>query len=160
MTSDFTIGISNPLVIGANQTGNVGYIEFLPPSSAGTATGLIMKGGSSSGCSVGDVVYCDTSGVWKPAKANAVSTSNGLIGIYLGDPLSVGILLRGTANISGFTGATGQPVYIDETTAGVMTSTRPTTTGEVVRLIGHSLHGISGLTNMIQFNPDQSWIEL
>ena len=119
-----------------------------------------MRGGTSSGVSLGDVIYLDTSGVWKPAKADAVSTSNGLLGMYIGNVLTEGVLLRGMISLNGFTGNTGQPAYISAAAGGALVNARPTTTGHVVRLVGYQLDGTSGLTDIFHFNPDQSWIEL
>ena len=115
----------------------------------------------------GQIVYLDTTGQWKLADADAESTSTPLLGIAITSANSgqrMGVLLSGTISTSYHdqvaTPATaGLPLYIS-TTAGNVTQTQPTGTGDVVRLVGHNFVGISGGRGnvaVIFFRPDQTW---
>jgi hypothetical protein len=130
--------------------------------------GDVLKAGSSSDGSiaVGNVVYLDNTGTWY--QASAATTGSGdaqLIGISLSNaPVTDGILTRGiyqiaTSLLSSSAGAgsldKGVQVYISPLTAGGYTTVRPTNTGEIVRVIGHSVD-----TNQIFFNPSPDFVEI
>ena len=54
----------------------------------------------------------------------------------------------------------GEPLYI-ATTAGSMTKTAPTTSGNAVRLIGNTFWDSNTNSKIIiYFNPEKTWIEL
>ena len=58
---------------------------------------------------------------------------------------------------TGFSGASvGDPLYIS-TTAGQVTSTAPSGTGDIVRVVGYVANAASGI---IYFSPDKTWIEV
>jgi hypothetical protein len=115
----------------------------------------------------GQIVYLGTGGTWSLADADAESTSTPLLGIALTSATGgqrMGVLLSGTISTTYHdqvaTPATpGLPLYIS-TTAGNVTQTQPTGTGDVVRLIGHNFVGISGgraNVAVIFFQPDKTW---
>ena len=52
----------------------------------------------------------------------------------------------------------GDPLFIS-TTAGDMTRTAPTGTGDIVRGVGHCI-AFSGTEVTVSFRPDVSWIEI
>jgi hypothetical protein len=66
------------------------------------------------------------------------------------------MLVRGYIRNSGFTTNTGNIVYVS-TTAGEVTTTAPSGSGDIVRIIGYS---IDGTNEIIYFNPDNTWVEL
>ena len=130
--------------------------------------GDVLKAGSSSDGSiaVGNIVYLDNTGTWY--QASAATTGSGdsqLIGISLSNvPVTDGILTRGiyqigTSLLSSSAGAgsldKGAQVYISPLTAGGYTTVRPTSTGEIVRVVGHSVD-----TNKIFFNPSPDFVEI
>ena len=58
---------------------------------------------------------------------------------------------------TGFSSSTeGTVLYLD-TTAGHVTATAPSATGDVVRVVGYVLDGSNGI---IYFDPSRDWIEL
>jgi hypothetical protein len=106
----------------------------------------------------GKLMYLNTSGVWKYADADAVSTSGGvLLAIALGTSISDGLLLRGYFDAATIQGSfvKGGVCYVSET-AGVIDFTRPSTSGDTVRVVGYG----TNTANVIYFNPSGDWIEL
>ena len=84
------------------------------------------------------------------------TTSSGLLGIALGAAPSNGIILRGYARNTLYTFATADILYVS-TAPGSITSTSPTGTGDIVRIIGYM---IDSTTDVLYFNPDNTFIEL
>ena len=105
----------------------------------------------------GKLYFLNSSGAWTETDADAISTSDGLLGIALGASPSAGVLLRGffdaTTYLSNF--IAGLPVYIS-TTAASMDTTLPSGTGDIVRCIGYC----TSTANVIYFNPESSHLEL
>jgi hypothetical protein len=52
----------------------------------------------------------------------------------------------------------GEPLYISEVTSGEVTNVAPSTTGNVVRIIGHTYNPSDPW--VVRFNPDNFWVEL
>jgi hypothetical protein len=52
----------------------------------------------------------------------------------------------------------GYPLYASPT-AGYVTETAPSTSGQYVRLIGHNIYDTGDMV-VIRFDPDNTWIEL
>jgi hypothetical protein len=106
----------------------------------------------------GKLMYLNTSGVWKYADADAVSTSGGvLLAIALGTSISDGLLLRGYFDAATIQGSftKGAACYVSEN-AGVIDFTAPSAGGDVVRVVGYG----TNTANVIYFNPSGDWIEL
>ena len=105
----------------------------------------------------GKLYFLNSSGAWTETDADAISTSDGLLGIALGASPSAGVLLRGffdaTTYLSNF--IAGLPVYIS-TTAASMDTTLPSGTGDIVRCVGYC----TNTANVIYFNPESSHLEL
>lgn len=124
----------------ANDTGGGDIVTF----GSGTLT-------------AGKLYFLNSSGVWTETDADAISTSDGLLGIALGSSPSDGVLLRGffdaTTYLSNF--IAGLPVYIS-TTAASMDTTLPSGTGDIVRCVGYC----TSTANVIYFNPESSHLEL
>ena len=105
----------------------------------------------------GKLYFLNSSGVWTETDADAISTSDGLLGIALGTATSDGLLLRGFFDahtyLSNF--VAGLPVYIS-TTAASMDTTLPSGTDDVVRCVGYC----TSTANVIYFNPESTTLEL
>ena len=105
----------------------------------------------------GKLYFLNSSGAWTETDADAISTSDGLLGIALGASPSAGVLLRGFFDahtyLSNF--IAGLPVYIS-TTAASMDTTLPSGTGDIVRCVGYC----TNTANVIYFNPESSHLEL
>jgi hypothetical protein len=104
----------------------------------------------------GDLYYLSPTGGWSAADAVSTSSSTGMLAFALGSSPSDGMLVRGYIINSGFATNTGDIVYIS-TTAGEVTTTAPSTSGDVIRIIGYS---IDGTNEIIYFSPDNSWVEI
>jgi hypothetical protein len=116
----------------------------------------------------GQLCYRTNTGDWNLADA----TTNGVASYYM-----LGICLKTTTGASqatsiltkGFVETTycagskvGEPQYMS-TTAGSMTKTAPSSSGNVVRIIGNTFWTTALQTNskyILNFNPDNTWIEL
>jgi len=69
--------------------------------------------------------------------------------------LLVGGLVRVSTNLT--SASVGDIVYLSETAAGGVTTTAPSSSGEVVRIVGHV---VKPANSTIYFNPSQDWTEL
>ena len=119
----------------------------------------------------GDIVYlgdgsttrgelcCLTSdGEWVAADADATATSGGvLLALALGtDPDADGMLLRGMFTLDHDPGTIADELYVS-TTAGDITGTAPSGSGDIVRVVGYCLDSTNG---QIWFNPSNDFILL
>jgi len=119
-------------------------------------TGIVIDGTAGATVAVGDLIYLDvTATEWLLADASAVGTAGtvvvGLCVLASTDGNATRILLNGTMRSAAFPSsiALGAPVYISET-AGDITSTKPTTTDSVIRVVGFA---ITAEPNTIYFCP-------
>lgn len=116
---------------------------------------------SSSGptLTAGRVVYLSGSGQWAEAVASATGSSTGVLGVVTITANQNDIVLHGLVRVSqslaGFTN--GRPVYLSPLTAGTVTETPPSTSGQVGRYVGYIIDSAS---RQIYFNPDFTWIQL
>jgi len=103
----------------------------------------------------GSVHYLTSSTTWSLTDADAASSSRNLLGIALSnDETTSPLLIRGYYKNTAWSFTVGAPVYLS-TTPGALTSTQPTGTGDIVRVVGYAL-----ATDEIFFNPSHEWIEL
>ena len=83
--------------------------------------------------------------------------SSSLLGVAVGtNSTTHGMLLRGVIEVTAITGVedVGSRVYVGEAN-GVITTTVPAHSGDIVRIIGYTLG-----TNKIYFNPSTTWIKI
>ena len=100
-------------------------------------------------------VYYWTSGsAWALADADSSATAQGLLGMAIGTTYSAGMVLRGYVYRSAWNWTPGQVLYLS-TTDGDITSTQPSGTSDIVRVVGYAISA-----DIIYFNPSQDWIEL
>jgi hypothetical protein len=116
----------------------------------------IIYFGTSETLTKGTLYTYKSDNTWTQADASAVGTANGLLGIALGTGVTDGILLKGIVTLNHDPGTIADVLYLSPT-AGQITSTIPTSGGEIVRIMGYCLNSSSGL---IWFNPDNIWVEL
>jgi hypothetical protein len=117
----------------------------------------------------GKIYYLRHTGVWAEAVAGTTTTSISMLGVALGSNSTTnGILIRGMVTLSEDIGGTeneGIPLYLS-TTSGAATATAPSSSNNVVRVIGYSMCAPSspatgfGEDNQIWFNPDNTWVEI
>ena len=148
---------------GGTMTGNItmGDNQIIIDSTVadGAVSGIVTTGTAGSSMVVGDVIYLAADNAWDPTDADATASAIGMIGISLtaASSGSINILLKGFAMISGifdFSSA-GAPLYLS-TTAGDMSQTAPSGSGDVVRVVGYAHDD----NDTIYFNPDNSWVEI
>ena len=98
----------------------------------------------------------DGSTAWAAANASTNTTAKGIIGLALatGSAPAAGLLLNGQYTIASHGFTLGAPLYL-KTTDYLMTSTRPTGTNQIVRIVGYAIDA-----NTIMFNPDRTYIEI
>ena len=122
--------------------------------TANSAIGDIIKMGNSSTVA-GGLYYLKGDGTWALAQANAAGTSTGSLAVAVGtNSTTDGMCIRGFVNPFTDPGAgIGSPVYVNDTNPGRMLATAPSSTGDVVRIIGYQ-YG----TDLIYFNPSNDFI--
>jgi hypothetical protein len=91
---------------------------------------------------------------WYKADDNQIQRATGLLGIALGTSASAGLLVRGIAKNSAWSGFTaGHKLYLSPTDGSISTSIT-TDTNDYVRIVGYALGG-----SKIYFCPDNSYIQ-
>jgi hypothetical protein len=123
------------------------------------------------------LLFLSSSNKWFRAKADTVDSSTPLLGIATsgaGEDEVISVLLEGHYSVTTefpyheelTTATIGAPVYVSAALTGYITETAPTSSGEVVRVIGHNLYyeQVAGRattdTVVVRFKPDNTWIEL
>ena len=142
--------------IQANNNGMNLYHDPLDLSND-TGVGEVVKFGSGT-LTAGKLYYLNSS-AWAEVDADAVATgADQMLGIALGsNPASDGVLIRGFFDAESYLSnfSAGRAVYIS-TTAGGMDTTKPSGTGDFVRIVGYC----TTTSNVIYFNPSSTWVEL
>jgi len=124
----------------------------------GDANGDVAYFGGTTSMTTGAIYHYKNDGTWELADADAVATSDGLLGVALGAASDTnGVLLRGFVTIDHDPGAIGDVLYLS-TTAGDCSATAPSGSADIVRVVGYQVsHASNG---NIWFNPDNTYIEL
>jgi len=104
-----------------------------------------------------DLVYLKSDGEWWRTDADASTTAAGMLAIALGagtDGVAVEVALPGSfVRDDTWNWTPGQVLYIDTATAGQITSTQPTGTDDVIRVVGYAM-----TADVIYFHPSPDWI--
>ena len=157
LTAGDFVKISNAdgaVTIGAGDGTEVEYkIQATAVDAAGEVEGSIVKFGTTTGMTAGEV-YCFNGTNWVQVDADAEATTKGLLGVALGTAATDGLLTHGVAYLSHDPGAAGDVLYV-HTTAGEVSATQPSATGDFVRVVGYCL-----ADNKIFFSPSQDFIEI
>ena len=124
----------------------------------GDANGDVAYFGGTTSMTTGAIYHYKNDGTWELADADAVATSDGLLGVALGAASDTnGVLLRGMVTLDHDPGAIGDVLYLS-TTAGDCSATAPSGSADIVRVIGYQcLHASNG---NIWFNPDSTYVEI
>ena len=121
----------------------------------GPQTNTLASGYSST---IMDLVYLGSSSKWLEADSDATGTSINLLGIALEaktDTQAMNVALSGSfVRDDSWNWTPGVPLYVD-TTAGAITATKPTGSGDVIRTVGYAVHA-----DMIFFNPSSDYSTL
>ncbi len=138
--------------LGATNAGDYGrgseILYHTPQALSGTTT-------------TAGALYVWKNTSWVLADADAENTCSQLMAIAIGtNSATDGMLLKGPVTLAGAyiagTDSPGSVVYAS-TTAGRATLTAPSGSGDIVRVIGHSL---SSGGKMLLFNPDNTYVEI
>ena len=134
---------------------NVAQRRLLEVTSTtdGDGNGDFIKLGSTS-TTAGKIYYYNSSGNWVETDADAASSSTGLIAVAMSNNSSKGMLLKGMVTLDHDPGTVGDVLYLS-TTAAQASSTAPSGTGDIVRVIGYCLNSTNG---QIYFNPSPDHI--
>ena len=123
----------------------------------GDSNGDVVYIGGTTSMTTGALYHYKSDGTWELADADSAATCDGLLGIALGASSDTnGVLLRGMVTIDHDPGAVGDVLFVS-TTAGDITSTAPSGTGDIVRIVGYCLDASNG---QIWFNPDGAFVEV
>ena len=119
--------------------------------------GVVIKIGSVTTITKGNLYYMGNGSVWSNASALTNATAQGLIGLALeteSPPYTNGLLLNGqfTKTSHGFT--LGSILYMG-TNDCVITNIVPFRTNHMVRIVGYAIDA-----DTIMFNPDRTYIEI
>ena len=166
--SSRTVSISeNLLVTGITSDGNITLSGTdlvlsgdsniqLDTSLTSGGSGTIINFGSTSVTAKEYYVLNGSSG-WDDTQADAASTSKGLIAVALGTGTasSVGMLTHGIYYHSSHGFTIGAPLYLSADNNNVVTTTAPSGSSEIVRIMGYAIDA-----NHIYFCPDNTWIEI
>ena len=79
------------------------------------------------------------------------------ISLATGTASTVGMCIRGMVTISSGTGGSNGDILYVHTTANKLTSTAPSGSGDIVRVIGYCLDSTNG---QVYFNPDGAFVEV
>lgn len=98
-------------------------------------------------------LYVLSSSVWTLTDISDATKSTYHMGVAID---STTVMIRGYINNGLYAGfSTGEPLYAED--SGVVTNTIPSTSGDIVRVIGHS---INGSLRTIYFNPSNDYSEV
>jgi len=140
------------------ETGKI-KLHGTEPTSNQTGNGIIV-GDINAGdtIAIGEVVYYSAAdSEWMKTDANAELTSKGMLGIALeakSNGQAMKVLLKGFyRDDSAFSFTAGNTLYLSGT-AGDLTATAPSATGDIIRVAGYAI-----TDDLIYFNPSSTWIE-
>ena len=150
-----------------NVSDNTGFTYLsssIPTGGLYSGNTLIAGTGSHSEVVAGHLVYLDSTKQWKRTHAALTATGGGNVaGISLStSPHIDGVLVNGLYNlptdyVSGSSGvfSIGSQVYMSPEASGSFTTTIPSGSGQIVRVVGHSVD-----SDMIYFAPSPDYIEI
>lgn len=137
-------------------------------SDTPTYAGQVIQATVDVGVSNYQLVFLDTDGTWKGVKNTVANGATKMLGVAV-DAAGGYVLIEGDTGVSddnsqgGYViGADhGLPIYISATT-GVMTTTAPSGTGEVVRIVGHIYYQSTTDANWwtMKLRPSNDWYEI
>jgi hypothetical protein len=95
---------------------------------------------------------------WFVTDASTLALSTGLLAVATDTGAGVNMMQKGLVVLSGFGGfKNGSILYLSASSPGTLTTSSPSGTGQVVRLVGYVVDQTIGL---VYFDPSQEWIEI
>ena len=147
----------SPKAIGSTnvlQGQNLEYVVRTSAFSQATHEGQVLRFGSDT--LVQGKFYVYTSSGWTSVDADAEATTRGVFGLALGThSTNDGLLLRGIYFSSAYSSFTAGDILYIGTTVGSITTTKPSATGDFVRVVGTALG-----SSYILLDPSPDYIEL
>ena len=133
----------------------------LSSSTDGDHDGDVVYFGGTTSMTIGKIYHYKSDGTWEIVNADAVATSDGLLGVALGAASDTnGMLLRGMVTLDHDPGAIGDVLFVQSDNAGTpgnATATAPSASGDCIRVIGYQVsHASNG---NVWFNPDNTFVE-
>ena len=132
-------------------------IKLVIPSSDHSYSGIVITGTANEAQVIGDVCYLNSSGKFAKADADAEATAKGMIAVATGTIAAdaTGIyLLYGLLRDDTWTWTQGNELWIS-TTPGNPTATKPSGSGDIVRLVGYAF-----TADVIFVDPDKTYVEI
>ena len=129
-------------------------LDDTPAANTTSGSGNIVNWSVSDSVTAGNLYAVTTNGTWQTADADIESRSTYMLAIALGSNATQGMLLQGFFYKSSHGFVIGAPLYISNT-AGAFSNTRPTGSGDYVRIIGYATSA-----DYIYLDPDKTWIKL
>ena len=97
-------------------------------------------------------LYYWTGTTWSLADADVLAAASSLLAIAIANSSGKGMLLQGWVKAA--SGLANGQLYMSPT-AGEVTTTQPSTSGQYVRVIGHGMNDLS-----FRFNPSNDFYEV
>jgi hypothetical protein len=127
-------------------------IEDTTPQLGGdlswNSNALILEGQSITPVTAGHIIMFNGTN-WIDANATAESTCNKMLGVLIAGST---VLTHGVYTTSGLSSGA---IYYVSTSSGIMTSTAPSASTNIVRIIGYALS-----TTEFFFDPDKTYLEI
>jgi hypothetical protein len=167
-TTSFVAGFNPTPFAGTIQDGVTSVLDNLNNWGSSFYQGTVLYSETAAATiTFGQLCYRTNVETWDLADATTVAAaSTHMLGICIktaGTGAPTSILINGFVQVSSSYATilkTGEPLFMS-TTAGSMDKTAPTTSANIVRLIGNTFWlSNSNAVIVIHFNPDKTWIEL
>jgi hypothetical protein len=147
--------------------------QFSVAGSIYVSGDILVKQLAGDAISGGTLVFMDSDGLWYPASASSAGEVDRFLGIALNNAVQFGdldVLIDGILNYNpdniyheelSDPVTPGLPIYAS-TNTGYVTENAPSSAGNIVKVVGHNITGITGRFNIavVRFKPDNTWIEL
>jgi hypothetical protein len=134
-----------------------GNIQIQNPPTDDTASGItIVNDIDVNTVGIGGLLHMVADGSFDDADADAEATCSGLLALATTASLgSQVVLLQGTFQDAGTWNWTPGAILYASTTVGQMTETKPSGSGDIVRIVGYAI-----TADVIYFDPDKTYIEV
>lgn len=150
---------TNSTIFPANISTNNKYLILSTHSTTDhSGNGLAIQLNAGEALAQNEVVRLGSGGTFVKAAMTAASTANGLLGFTTAATSSgsSGVFLtNGLFADASWSWTPGSPLYVSASTAGLITSTAPSTSGNIVRIIGAAIS-----SSEIYFCPDNTYIQV
>ena len=138
-----------------NWSAGTRSVSIINPAQSIASSNVFMDFIAGTTIAAGDLCVMNAAGKMIVTDADTESSTEGLLGIAL-EALTTddvgGFLMYGEHTTTGLTAGS---TYWVSPTSGEFTATKPSTSGQFVRLVGYAI-----TTTVLWFNPDNTWVEV